>query len=75
MPERLESFTFDRHRGHGPRWAQYLDGSVYRFTEEDGKFGTIRSALNQAALRRGMKVRTQMVDGALVAQAFTPDAE
>jgi hypothetical protein len=79
MAEQLESFEFaGRGRPFGSKYDQYLDGGIYRLVAGEDcptKLEHARSLLYTLASQRGLKIRTQAVDGALVIQAYEPERE
>ncbi len=78
MPETIKEFKFGRMTGQG-KYKEYLDGEIWVFTADELKEYssgalTVRSGITSAAVREGLKVRSQIeTDGSLVIQTLTEE--
>ncbi len=70
MAEQLDKFP----RPIKGRWDEYLDGNIWKLSlveAESKSFASLRSSLAHAAVRKGLKLRTQQMDDEyLVVQAY-----
>lgn len=67
MPEVIEEHKFGR-LSRPAMYDQYTDGQIYLWTEEElEEFGrgaeTVRSGFHSACQRKGLRARTQIVQG------------
>jgi hypothetical protein len=69
-----------KHGGTGRKEAypydQWLDGQIWQLeagSDYQAKSNSMMTNIRQAAVKRGLKVRTRFVDGGIVVQAFTPE--
>ena len=67
MPEVVGEHKFGR-LSRPPQYDQYLDGQIYLWNEEELEefpkgAQTLRSGLYSAAARKGVRCRTQLIEG------------
>ena len=72
MAEQLKEFP--NHNGRKSRWAEYLDGKIWKLSLKETNtksVASLRSSITYGAMRMGLKVRTQQVDDThLVVQSY-----
>jgi hypothetical protein len=75
MAERLENYEFNAMGGPSPKypWDEWLDGSTWCITrgaDFDVKPFSMRSAVQGAGERRGLRIQTQIKGDSLVFRAI-----
>lgn len=75
MAEQIKDFEFTRGRAGYAEMETWLDGKIYKLVQGVDftvKVASVRSSINEAAKRRGKKVRSNVVDDgkAIVIQAY-----